>query len=86
MFGVESYEEIAHLKDLASIFEGPRYAKWNSFARRGFRYLGLTVPRFLLRMPYGSGSIPVKSFNTKRRARVRPTITFGNAASPSQRG
>ncbi|GJE40241.1 type VI secretion system contractile sheath large subunit [Methylobacterium persicinum] len=64
MFGVERYDEIAGLKDLDSIFEGPRYAKWNSFREtEDARYFGLTVPRFLLRMPYGRDSVPVKSFN-----------------------
>lgn len=35
MFGVEKHEEIANLKDLQSIFEGPKYAKWNSFRESG---------------------------------------------------
>ncbi|MGV7215414.1 type VI secretion system contractile sheath large subunit [Bradyrhizobium sp. UFLA05-112] len=64
MFGVERHEEIANLKDLQSIFEGPKYAKWNSFREsEDARYFGLTLPRFLLRLPYGPGTIPVKSFN-----------------------
>lgn len=63
-FGVDSFEEIPNLKDLKSIFEGPRYAKWNSFREsEDSRYVGLTVPRFLLRLPYGKDSNPVKAFN-----------------------
>ena len=69
MFGVEKYEEIANLKDLQSIFEGPKYAKWNAFREtEDARYLGLTAPRFLLRTPYGPDTVPVKAFNYKEEA------------------
>ncbi|MGY3622014.1 type VI secretion system contractile sheath large subunit [Bradyrhizobium sp. USDA 10063] len=64
MFGVEYHEEIANLRDLQSIFEGPKYAKWKSFREsEDARYFGLTLPRFLLRLPYGPDTVPVKSFN-----------------------
>ncbi|MGQ9366151.1 type VI secretion system contractile sheath large subunit [Azospirillum sp. ST 5-10] len=64
MFGCKSYEELPQLKDLSSIFDGPQYAKWKSFRESDdSRYVGLTAPRFLLRLPYGEKSNPVKSFN-----------------------
>ena len=64
MFGVDHHEEIAGLKDLEAIFEGPQYARWNSFREtEDARYVGLTVPRFMLREPYGEESNPVKAFN-----------------------
>ena len=64
MFGIEDWEELPGLKDLQSIFEGPQYAKWNSFREsEDSRYVGLTAPRFMLRMPYNEESNPVKAFN-----------------------
>ncbi len=64
MFGVESYEALATIKDLKSIFEGPQYVKWRSLRESDdARYIGLTVPRFLLRLPYGKDTEPVKSFD-----------------------
>jgi type VI secretion system protein ImpC len=64
MFGVDDYDELPNLKDLQSIFEGPQYAKWNSFREsEDARYVALTMPRFLLRTPYGQESNPVKAFN-----------------------
>src|SRR5579862_763559 len=64
MFGLENYLKLPNLKDLKSIFEGPQYAKWQSFREsEDARSVGLTVPRFLLRLPYGSDTVPVKSFN-----------------------
>lgn len=82
MFGVEKYEDIANLKDLESIFEGPKYAKWNAFREtEDARYLGLTVPRFLLRLPYGPETVPVKSFNYQETtAGDTDRYLWGNAA------
>ncbi|MGH1345471.1 MAG: type VI secretion system contractile sheath large subunit [Nannocystales bacterium] len=63
-FGEESFEPLPKLKDLKSLFEGPQYARWHSFREsEDARYVGLCMPRFLLRLPYGQDTIPVKSFN-----------------------
>lgn len=63
-FSEESFTGFAKLKELQPIFEGPRYARWRSFRdSEDARYIGLTMPRFLLRLPYGQDTIPVKSFN-----------------------
>ena len=65
-FGVESFKELPNLKDLHSIFEGPQYTKWQSFREsEDARYVALTLPRFLLRLPYGPDTQPVKAFNYK---------------------
>jgi type VI secretion system protein ImpC len=82
MFGVEKYEDIANLKDLQSIFDGPKYAKWNSFREtEDARYLGLTVPRFLLRVPYGPDTVPVKAFNYQEGADGKTSnYLWGNAS------
>lgn len=63
-FGEESFEKLPNLKDLKSIFEGPQYIKWNAFREsEDSRSVGLTLPRFLLRLPYHQETNPVKSFN-----------------------
>ncbi|MBU0994972.1 MAG: type VI secretion system contractile sheath large subunit [Proteobacteria bacterium] len=63
-FGVDDFNELPQLKDLKSIFEGPQYTKWQSFREsEDARYVGLTVPRFVLRLPYGETTKPVKTFN-----------------------
>ncbi|WP_108650172.1 type VI secretion system contractile sheath large subunit [Dongshaea marina] len=63
-FGIEKWEELPGLKDLHSVFEGPQYAKWNSFRdSEDARYVGLTLPQFLLRLPYGQSTAPSKLFN-----------------------
>lgn len=82
MFGVEKHEDIANLKDLQSIFEGPKYAKWNSFREsEDARYFGLTLPRFLLRLPYGPDTVPVKTFNYQEASDGETdNYLWGNAA------
>lgn len=63
-FGEESFLPLPNLKDLKSLFEGPQYAKWQAFREsEDARYVGLCMPRFLLRLPYGETTVPVKSFN-----------------------
>jgi type VI secretion system protein ImpC len=63
-FGIQRWEELPNLKDLHSLFESPQYIKWNAFREsEDARYVGLTVPRFLLRLPYGQNTTPSKRFN-----------------------
>lgn len=63
-FGVTDIEELPRLKDLKSLFEGPQYARWHAFREsEDARSVGLCLPRFLLRLPYGQATVPVKSFN-----------------------
>ena len=63
-FGAKDITALPNLKDLSSLFEGPQYAKWNAFRdTEDARYVGLLMPRFLLRLPYGETTVPVKRFN-----------------------
>ena len=65
-FGLDSFGSLANLKDLKSIFEGPRYIKWQSFREsENARYIALTVPRFLVRLPYDPDTQPAKTFYYK---------------------
>jgi type VI secretion system protein ImpC len=60
---MESWQELANPRDLTKIFQTPEYAAWRSL-RDGedSRYLGLTMPRFLARQPYGAKMNPVDEF------------------------
>lgn len=64
MFGLDDIQDLPKLNDVAAIFEGPQYAKWRSLREsEDARYLGLTMPRFLLRLPYDTKDNPIKAFN-----------------------
>lgn len=52
-FGEESFEGLATYSDIRAIFETPQYVRWKAFrASEDARYVGLCLPRFLLRAPY----------------------------------
>lgn len=61
--GDGSFQRLPALKDLQDIFTSPAYTKWNAFREsEDARYVGLTVPRFLLRQPYDPEENPVRAF------------------------
>ncbi len=64
MFNWESFTELGGPRDLAKIFTAAEYVKWKSFRESDdSRYVGLTLPHILMRLPYGSDTIPVEEFN-----------------------
>ncbi|MFZ1873981.1 MAG: type VI secretion system contractile sheath large subunit [Chania sp.] len=63
-FGKSSMEEVAAIKDIGNYFDRAEYIKWKSFRDTDdARYIGLTMPRVLGRLPYGPDTVPVRSFN-----------------------
>jgi type VI secretion system protein ImpC len=59
----DSWRELSNPRDLTKIFETPEYAPWRSLREsEDSRYLGLCMPRFLSRLPYGSKTNPVEGF------------------------
>jgi type VI secretion system protein ImpC len=61
---MNSWQELANPRDLTKIFTTPEYAGWRSLREsEDARYLGLTMPRFLARLPYGAKTSPVEAFN-----------------------
>ncbi|WGW01856.1 type VI secretion system contractile sheath large subunit [Vibrio sp. YMD68] len=81
-FSIDSFEELPNIKDVKSIFESPKYTKWRSLREsEDARYLGLTAPRFLLRVPYDPTESPIKSFNyTENVASSHDHYLWGNTA------
>ncbi|MEA1064079.1 type VI secretion system contractile sheath large subunit [Erwinia sp. HR93] len=62
---MESWQELANPRDLTKIFtQNLEYAAWNSLRQsEDSRYIGLAMPRFLSRLPYGIRTNPVDDFN-----------------------
>lgn len=62
---MDSWQELANPRDLTRIFtQNLEYAAWNSLRQsEDSRYIGLAMPRFLARLPYGISSNPVDNFN-----------------------
>jgi type VI secretion system protein ImpC len=63
VMGFESWQELSNPRDLTKIFTTPEYASWRSLREsEDSRYVGLAMPRFLSRMPYGAKTNPVEEF------------------------
>jgi type VI secretion system protein ImpC len=61
---MESWQELANPRDLTKIFQTPEYAAWRSLRESDdSKYLGLCMPRFLARTPYGANTNPVEEFD-----------------------
>ncbi|RFA29853.1 type VI secretion protein [Alkalilimnicola ehrlichii] len=80
-FGKDSVEELPKIQDVASYMEKAEYTRWRSFREtEDSRYVGLVLPRFLLRMPYGESN-PVRSFNYEENVngQTHDKYLWGNA-------
>jgi type VI secretion system protein ImpC len=61
---MESWREPGDPRDLTKIFQTPEYAAWRSLREsEDSKYLALTMPRFLSRVPYGAKTNPVEEFS-----------------------
>jgi type VI secretion system protein ImpC len=64
MFGFDSFTELSKPRDLEKIFDSAEYVKWRSFRdSEDSRFVTLTMPRVLARLPYGTDTKPVEEFN-----------------------
>jgi type VI secretion system protein ImpC len=61
---MDSWQELSNPRDLTKIFQTAEYAAWRSLRESDdARYLGLAMPRFLARLPYGARTAPVEEFD-----------------------
>lgn len=64
LFDLDSFEHLGVPRDLAKIFESLELVKWTSFRNsEDSRYVTLTLPRVLMRLPYGPDTVPVDGLN-----------------------
>ena len=80
---MDSWQELANPRDLTKIFSTPEYAAWRSLRdSEDSRYLGLTMPRFLSRLPYGAKTNPVEGFDFEEdtEGQAHSKFTWANSA------
>jgi type VI secretion system protein ImpC len=66
LFDMASFKDLPEHRDLSGIFESLEMIKWNSFREsEDSRYVVLTLPRMLMRLPYGPDTLPVEGFDFK---------------------
>lgn len=63
LFGFDSWTELNAPRDLAKIFDTQSYIGWKSFREtEDSRFVVLTMPRTLARLPYGAHTKPIDEF------------------------
>jgi type VI secretion system protein ImpC len=80
---MQSWQELNNPRDLTKIFETPEYAPWRSLREsEDSRYIGLAMPRYLARLPYGAKTNPVEDFDFEEDAEGgdHSKYTWSNAA------
>lgn len=64
LFGMDSYSGLAKPRDLAKLFDTTDYVQWKSYRdSEDSRFVTLTMPRVLSRLPYGANTRPVEEFD-----------------------
>jgi len=62
-FGFDDWSELSKPRDLAKIFDSAEYVKWRSFRdSEDSRFVTLTMPRVLSRLPFGADTKPIEEF------------------------
>ncbi len=81
---MDSWQELANPRDLTKIVtQNLEYAPWNSLRKsEDSRYIGLTMPRFLSRLPYGAKTNPVDEFDLKKMRMAQITANMSGAMPP----
>jgi type VI secretion system protein ImpC len=83
IFNLDSYTDLGVPRDMAKIFQSVEYAKWKSFREsEDSRYVALTLPHILMRLPYGKANVPVEAFGYEEdvEGTVHNKYLWGNAA------
>lgn len=63
-FGGTSIREVPRLRDMESLFSSPSHQSWREFRSLDVaRYVGLCLPGYLLRLPYGEAGTVINRFH-----------------------
>lgn len=75
LLGFDKWTELSNPRDLEKIFDSVEYAKWKSFREsEDSRFVALTAPRVLARLPYGKATSPVEAFNFEESETAHETL------------
>jgi len=83
LFDWDSFTELGNPRDLSKGFETAELVKWRSFREsEDSRYVALTLPHILLRLPYGPDTVPVEGIDIAENVNGNENSKFlwGNSA------
>jgi type VI secretion system protein ImpC len=78
----DSLEDVVKIQDLNSFMERAEFLRWKNFRNtEDARYIGLTFPRYLQRLPYGENN-PIRHFNYQEDVKgdTHQKYLWGNAS------
>src|SRR5688572_13782940 len=82
LMGMDSWQELANPRDLGKIYAAPDYAAFRSLRESDdAKYIGLAMPRFLARLPYGAKTDPVEEFEFEEDCAVGDSSRYAWANS-----
>ncbi|MGF1688522.1 type VI secretion system contractile sheath large subunit [Photobacterium japonica] len=63
LFGFDEWDEVNKPRDLEKLFDSVEYSKWRAFREsQDSRFVTLTMPRVMARLPYGETTTPIEEF------------------------
>jgi type VI secretion system protein ImpC len=81
LFDMDGFTTLDVPGDLAKLFERTTLEPWRQFRKSDdSRYVTLTLPRVLLRTPYGKNTLPVDGFNYEEQVASHDDFLWGNSA------
>lgn len=81
-FGIENLSELSDVPNISSIFDTPQFAKWRAFrSTEDARYVGLCLPRFLVRQPYRQSMLQPRAIEYEERAKSHEDYLWGPASA-----
>ena len=83
LFNMESWDEVSNPRDISKILSTAEYASWNSLRENeDSKYIGLTMPRTLARLPYNNKDNPVEEFDFEENVtgKAKGRFVWSNAA------
>lgn len=81
LFSFDEWKDLSKPRDLEKIFEGPDYVKWRSFRESDdSRFVVLTMPRVMARLPYGSAYQQADGINYEEFSGEASRFCWMNAA------
>jgi type VI secretion system protein ImpC len=64
LLNLSSYTQLGAPRDIGKVFDSTEYAKWKSFRQsEDSRYVALTLPHVLMRLPYGKDTKQIDAFD-----------------------
>jgi type VI secretion system protein ImpC len=83
LLGLESFRSLSEIRDLARVAESTDFERWKAFRKsEDARYVGLALPRCLVRRPYGIRPGMPGEFQYEEYLRGDEDLLWGNPAFP----